>query len=228
MKVQSISSILIVLIAMGCGAVQDIFDPTEAPVIHSLMLSENRVLPRDTILAVVDAENPEKGILQYSWYSADGRFVQPADRDSVRWIAPFDGGTYTIKVTVSNSDKNTAAEKKVYVSSLAEPFVNIKSPGEDHIFILYEAIQVTASAYHDNGIEWVRLLAISPDNDSTAIDTLTSSVDDTYTFIFTSFPELVGKTTLLIEAKADTDADLRGTDTLPIKIEGILPGEIEQ
>ena len=226
MKIQYVAYILIFLLLFSCGAVTEIFDPVEAPIINKLTLSPDTVYPLDTVMAVVDAVNPESGLLKYSWTSTNGagRFVEPSDKDTIYWTAPSNGGDYYLTVNVSNSEKTSSFAKKVHVISLAEPLVDIQKPSTDDYFILYDDIKITTIAIHDNGLEWVRLVVITEQGDSSAIDTLAFNTVGKYYFTFQSFTEMVGTSTIMIEAKANGSTDIRGKDFVKIKIEGILPG----
>ncbi len=223
MKYKRILFVLALLLLSACGAVKEIFDPAEAPVINYLILSSESVFPFDTVMAIVDAENPESGLLQYSWTNTGGRFIEPSDKDTIRWIAPTIGGVYTLSVNVSNSEETTAADKDVHVRSQEEPVVDIQKPRNNDYFILYEEINITCAAAHDEGLDWVRLVIISPQGDSTAFEPISYNTGGKYNFTFENeSPELVGTSTIMIEAKASNNK--RGRDFVKIKIEGILPG----
>jgi hypothetical protein len=221
MKILKAALTVIVLLSVYCcDEVNSLLDPYEAPVITELNRSQTRVAPGDTVLITVVAENPEEGLLYYEWSAPDGgRFVLPADGPSVEWLAPFNGGSFRIRVTVSNEEKSTEKEVSVEVLSAVDPIIEIISPREGTHFIQYGQIDVKAQVYHENGISQVWLLV-----DGVILDSAGTSATDLYSFEFTSGRSHLGPTSVEIAAEA-AQIQVKGSAAVTVFIEGILPGK---
>ncbi len=206
----------------GCNAVSNFIDSVDyqPPVINSLTPAEKNVVSDAHVLIMVDAENPESGQLTYEWEtSGGGRFVQPADRDTVTWIAPHTGGTYQISVTVKNEKKSAKAATKINVQSPSLPVVNILKPADDSYFVQGDSLTVLAHAAHDNGLQTVRFYLagrLAGEQDY--------NPDNSYTFKTLLDSSLSGKVFVTIWAQAFEQPDNTAADSVFINVEGILPG----
>jgi len=140
----------------------------------------------------------------------------------------LEGGSYEITVNVSNENKETEASKDIEVVSSAKPLVDILAPNKDSYFVLGEQIVVEASAYHENGISVIRLVASKNGQDS-LIQQLGGNGSGSYRFEqLRAYDNLVGKTTLIVEAEADNQLQTLGNDAVAINIEGIIVGKNEE
>ena len=204
----------------SCDKVGDIIDNEayDPPVINDLKLTPSVVYPGDTLKAVVTATNPEKGLMTYNWVATGGQFIQPANEDTVYWIAPFQGGNYDITVTVSNEKKDKKATEKVNVISSIKPIVEIQNPEQGAFFVPGEQILVNAVAFHDNGLNFVKLFA-----GDIAVDSTDFNSSNEYQLIYESNFSMIGSVTLKIEAEAFGQKGNTGMDSVIVNIEGILP-----
>ena len=205
---------------------QELFEPDHPPVLSEkgIIVSKDRVLPLDTVLAYIEAENPLNGPLQYEWWAGGGSFILPKDKDSVLWIAPQTGGSYTLHVKVSNTSASVETQRNIFVSSTSLPLVDISIPEEGSYFSLGQTIRVQATAVHDNGIAWVRLSIHTTETDS-VLDTLAYNPNNLYHFAFEPWDALVGEVALRVTAKAANTLNLEGFDHVNIYIEGFISGD---
>lgn len=212
--------VLIILAAIYTGCDSDLFRSKEAPVIESIRTANDiyKVNPGDTVTVIVVAVNPEEGPLSYAWTANGGELILPHDREQVTWVAPgAGGGFYTIEVTVSNTaDKSAAASVTIEVISQATPPVQILSPTEGAFVIQFSEITISASAYHDNGLQRVSLFV----NDSLE-QTLPPYSGNIYNFQYVlNLPG--GDNTFRVEAVAN-NTGITGSDEVTVSVEVILP-----
>lgn len=211
--------IIIILSAFLLGACDKLGNVLyEPPVIESFVLSpDEAVLPGDTIRAIVVATNPEKGILSYKWEAPDGgQFIPPIDRDSVKWIAPLQGGDYGIRIVVKNDDESKQI-KHATVLSLDKPYVKINSPANNDNFIVGDNIEIGVSAYHDNQLSRVLLLV-----QDSIVDSLGWNSSDTYTFLFTPDSSHIGPIEIKVTAEAAGTPGNTNSDYINIFINSVI------
>lgn len=215
--------LIVIIVFSGCKGIDSIFNPYKAPELDEkgVVLSADSVHPMDTVTASIKAVNPEDGPLYYEWSAAgNGRFIEPADKDTVYWIAPLNGGTYTIKVIVSNEKKHSEAYKDIAVIVVTEPLVDILKPNKDTYFIQYELVEVEAYASHNNEVTTVRLFV----NDIKKYE-VDHNDTDIYQFEFETDSTMVGTTTIKVEA--DNTLGKTGADSITINVEEFIPGKNE-
>ena len=87
------------------------------PVVESFTASERTVDTGDTVWLTVEASDPEKGVLQYSYQPTSGRILGAGT--NVNWTAPDKPGGATIKVTVTDEGM---------LSDSAELFLEVIQP----------------------------------------------------------------------------------------------------
>ena len=222
---QKITTIIIssLFFLFACDKVDELLDPYEAPIIENIEESVNNVSAGDTVHIEVIATNPEEGLLYYEWTSNPdgGRFVLPADEAAVDWIAPFKGGTYQIKVKVSNEQKSSEAYVNIVVRSTQKPILEINEPPNGSHHIQYSEIHIESIAYHENFISKVWLFI-----NGTLVDSSDYQSSDRYDFTIIAGPELIGETIIKVVAYSDA-ANLSSEKSVVIFIEGILPGKRE-
>jgi hypothetical protein len=210
-----------ILLLISCKDVENLINPTKAPELdqQGIVFSSDRVAPRDTVIASIRATNPEEGPLEYEWSRTGGSFIEPSDKDSVQWIAPLTGGTYNLKVKVSNSSrKSSETNRNITVISATEPLVDITEPAGNGYFVLYQEISVQARAEHENGIAGVSLFV----NDS-LVGQMSDQAKPLYTRSFKTKPAMVGKTVIKVQAEGNNHKT--GSDHITINIQGIIPGK---
>jgi hypothetical protein len=206
--------------AIYSGCDSDLLSSKQAPVIESIRTANDiyNVNPGDTVTVIVVATNPEEGPLSFSWTASGGDLLLPHDREQVTWVAPgAGGGRYTIEVIVSNTaDKSTTTSVTIEVISQAAPSVQILSPAEGDFVIQFSEIIISASAFHDNGLQRVSLFV----NDSLE-QNLPSHSGNTYNFQY--ILELPGgDNTFRVEALAN-NTGISGSDEVTVSVEVILP-----
>jgi len=214
--------ILFVLLLNGCEGVQDLIID-QRPQLGELQLSANQVMPLDTVRARISATNPIEGSMEYEWSVLPDRgyLLQPADADTAFWVAPLQGGVYQISVRVSNSKRSVnSAPKDVNVLISSDPVVNIRKPLTDAYFVLGQTFTIEARARHDNGLSWVRAFV----NDS-LVGQSDQTANSTYLFQCTAAANMVGAPYIKIRAAAANALAPVGSDSVRIKIGGIIPGK---
>jgi len=214
--------VFFLLFVFSCDSVSDLFNPKNPRISdNGLMVSADRISPLDTVNAWISATNPIAGPMYYHWSVNGGRYLEPANKDTVRWAAPIKGGLYELKVVVSN-DKASAPEAKrqVNVISSEAPVVDIREPPADSYFVLAQQVRVKAHAEHENGISSVSFFVQ---------DSLISKQDGNnsgdYYFTLTLQPAMVGQTTLTVQARSVNQNAPAGSDQVTIKVGGIIPGK---
>jgi hypothetical protein len=185
------------------------------------------VLALDTVTASVSATNPRPGPLSYTWSKTGGNWVNGIfDDDTVKWIAPLSGGNYTLTVVVSNGLSSAQTSRQVNVVSSSAPIVHITEPVNNALSYLGDPIKVKAEAAHENGISLVRLYAITPNDIDSLIQTKGTSIDGKYTFDkLNAYKDLVGYSTLKVEAEAQNQLKTKGSDQISIQVLGIHVGK---
>ena len=215
-------SFLLLLTIIACDAVGNFIDSVDyqAPVINNLEPEFKNVVSGDTIRIVVDAENPESGSLSYTWSAPDsGQFLQPADLDTVYWVAPLSGGTYNISVSVQNEKKSSEASTKINVQSQSRPVVNISRPKEGSYFVQTDSLTVVAHASHDNGLSTIRFYI---DGELKIEKDYTPS--NNYSFKIQIDTGSVGKVYLKVWTSAFGQPTNVGACSIFLYVEGIPPG----
>jgi hypothetical protein len=200
----------------------------QQPVINgNIVLSATSVLALDTVTASVSATNPRPGPLSYTWSKTGGNWVNGIfDDDTVKWIAPLSGGNYTLTVVVSNGLSSAQTSRQVNVVSSSAPIVHITEPVNNALSYLGDPIKVKAEAAHENGISLVRLYAITPNDIDSLIQTKGTSIDGKYTFDkLNAYKDLVGYSTLKVEAEAQNQLKTKGSDQISIQVLGIHVGK---
>ncbi len=190
-----------------------------SPVIDVIQINPNRVNPYDTVFASVVASNPEEGSLSYGWSVSpnNGFFLDPTDGVSVRWIAPTSGGDYVFKVVVSNAFKTTERTGSVKVIEAGDPLVRISSPQHNEYFVQMQEIDITAEAFHNNGIYKVQLFIRD-----VLISEQSGLSSNTYQYSFIPDSSYLGITEIKVNAIANFTFT-KGADSVEVNIEGIIP-----
>ena len=226
LKTILVVAVLPAILMIACEQVGDLINPKKLPELdeQGILLSQDQVMPLDTVQASIKATNPLEGPLQYVWQSDGGTYLPPSDKDTVLWIAPLSGGVYHLWVTVSNTDgESTSPKKQINVISTSNPVVNIVQPTDGSYFVLNQVCNVKVDAAHENGIALVRLFV----NDQ-LIGQKDTAHNGFYEFSFTIDESMVGKTGLRAEAVARNQLQSQGSDLIYIYVGGILPGGNDQ
>jgi hypothetical protein len=105
---------------IGAGCDSDLFKIKVVPVITDLSANQYEVDPGDTIRVVVTVDDDDTA-LQYHWTSTGGQFIPPVNQPAVQWIAPGEGGTYRLTVTVSNADGESDPSSEYINVRMQEP-----------------------------------------------------------------------------------------------------------
>ncbi len=218
--------LLIGLTLFSCSGIDDlIFD--RHPQLSDISLSRNRVAAFDTVSASIIATNPIDGALDYRWIithvetgvgSSNG-IIGTNDTDSIKWIAPIQGGVYEFKVIVENTAKSSEKTKQLEVIVSERPVVDLRKPVAGAYFVVGQTIDAEVRAEHANGLSWVRIylnqtLMAEQDQNSSGI----------YNFEVSADSSMVGTAVLKIEAKSAV-VNEPGSDSIEIEIGGIIPGK---
>ena len=205
----------------------EVLEPQQPVLNGGIVLSDASVIALDTVTASISATNPRTGPLSYTWTKTGGHWVNGiSDRDTIRWIAPLSGGNYTLTVEVSNGSSSVQTSRQINVVSSSAPIVHITSPANNAIFYLGDQINITAEAAHENGISLVRLYAVTPESEDSLIQSKGSSMDGKYTFVLSkAYKDLVGISTLKVEAEAANQLQTKGSDQISIQVLGIHLGK---
>jgi|GEM_PF-2548917 len=104
--------IVLSLLIFGCDSEDD--KENSAPVIQSIVISPNPVLPGETAGLTVtavdpDADDPdiEFDSLRYDWSAQAGEFITSTDQAYVEWRAPTETGRFGFEILVSDGDAVT-------------------------------------------------------------------------------------------------------------------------
>ena len=181
-------------------------------------LSNLKIHVGDSAKFWIKASNPGEGGLSYDWDKSAGVFLSAPDQDTIMWRAPFQGGTDTIEVSVSNNDKTVRRIKPFEVVSLDIPVVNIVYPRENAYLVQYEAIELEAEAFHDNGISHVEFFV----NDS-SLGILDGNTSNLYIKSWLNQAP-AGSAEIKVTAVARSAAT-EGSDKVVVNIEGVIPGK---
>ena len=225
-KIRFISIGFTLLLFWSCSGLDDlIFD--RHPILEPMQVSSTRVAPFDTVFASIKAENPIDGLLEYKWtvkrvgsaLPSNGTIDGPSDQDSVRWIAPIDGGVYELKVKVSNTAKDASDATDIEVLVSEVPFVSIQKPGAGEYFVAGATITIETRAEHANGLSWVKAFI-----NGSLIEQKNQNLSGIYTFNVIADSSMVGQPFIRIEAKSKTVVET-GADSIQVEIGGIIPGK---
>ena len=215
-------SLLLILLYSGCDP--DLFkteDEIEPPSVSDIYSDHPsfQVYVGDTAYFWVVASDPGGEALSYNWNKSAGNFLTPPDADSVLWRAPVQGGTATIQVNVSNSEKTSDRSKDVNVLSLEKPSVNIIIPAVQSYLVQYEQVEIKAEAFHDNGISYAAFFV----NDS-LLGLVDGNQSNQYEFIWER-ADPAGVTEIKVAAYANITGAI-GADSITVQIEGVVLGKM--
>lgn len=203
---------------IACNLAEDLVTEKKAPEVDPIQSDKGfNIDPGDTIIFSVNATNPEEGSLSYEWSKQAGEFLSSNQESSVTWEAPISGGSYWIKVEVSNGDKTTSQTTDINVVSPENPFVRIIAPVNDDYLVQGTTVDIKFEAIHNNGISEVFVLI----NDST-IFSQPGTTQSEYSYSWNIFGPS-GDTEIKIMARSNI-SDKIGADSINVTIEGILPG----
>ena len=167
------------------------------------------------------ATNPQEGALTYEWNVSGGEYVGTRQNEQMTWRAPIEGNTYTIRVTVSNTEESTIRSREVIVPSRQRPFVEITSPHENDYIVQNSTIKVNTFASSENGISLIEFYV----NDSLQAQQSGNS-SNTYSFDW-AVQEEAGPAELKIIAFARV-TNMDGRDSIMVNIEGVIPGKLNE
>jgi len=191
----------------------------EAPEILSIQLDAYEVDPGDTVRISVTLKDMDDPTLDFQWTADGGQFLPPANQAEVYWKAPAVGGGYEIGLVVSNNKKQSEPRSlTVTVRSYAAPYVEITAPADGDVFLQYEALEVSAVANHQNGIESVLLYV----ND--ILQTRQNGGDSENYQLSCELNGPEGLNEIRVEAVARI-TEITGSDAVQVRVEGIVLGK---
>ena len=218
-----ISVILLIPVLLIIACDENLFKPgdeTSDPEVSEIKsdLSDFRIDAGGTARFWVDASDPDGGVLNFLWSSSGGDFLTSRQEDSVSWLAPLQGGDYSVQVKVSNKDKTVTRNRTITVRSLDKPIVAILSPVEGAFLVQYETVTIEADAFHDNGISTVEFFI----NDI-SIDLVDGNHTTSYSHDWV-IESTAGPTEIKVEAKARITSTI-SADSILVSVEGVIPGK---
>ncbi|MDZ7290525.1 MAG: Ig-like domain-containing protein [candidate division KSB1 bacterium] len=154
-----LSIVIALLIALssllGCEELGNLVQPNKAPIIDRVYAVRNQLSPTDTTTVIVEARDPEGGVLSYEWSAEKGTLASTTGR-SVLWTAPAAGGNYQISVKVRDEKKGeTQGSITLTVLAIEKPTVKIIYPTNGAFIPGLGTIIIEVLASHPNGIQRV-------------------------------------------------------------------------
>jgi len=132
------------LLAATCGVVEKLAN--RPPQIKQVNAEQYVAMVGDTILVSVEASDPDKDELTFSWNATGGHFVSNQGAE-VRWIAPKIEGVYDVEVTVRDKNGGEAVEKvSISVMSESRPSVRITQPKDGQYITALGSIEIQVDA----------------------------------------------------------------------------------
>jgi hypothetical protein len=137
---------------MGCSSSEDDTASTH-PVIRSISVTPDTVLPQSPASLEADAYDPDNGpdSLSYTWLASAGAFEARDVPYRVDWrSAPEDSGRYTIRLVVSDGENSVTDSVHVVVSktvSYPDLDARIFSPGQNESVAVGDSIEFRARLF---------------------------------------------------------------------------------
>jgi len=215
--------ILILICSVSCDPNLFKDEEKKAPDVSEIFTSGNSnftVIPGETVKFWVTATDPEGGTLSYSWGVNGGTMQSGTQSDTLVWRAPSVGGaTYKLEVDVTNEFKTTSREEDLTVLAFSAPTVEIISPAENAFVVQYVPIVVSAEVIPNVQISEVQFFI----NDS-LLDSKLAQIQDS-TFYRFNWNVNTPAVQTEIKIKAIRVTNVSGTDSILVKVEGIVPGK---
>ncbi len=132
------------LLTISCGVVEKLAN--RPPQIKQVIADRYVVMVGDTVIVSVQASDPDKDELTFSWNASGGHFVG-SQGEQVRWIAPKIEGVYDVEVTVRDKNGGEAVEKvSISVMSESRPSVRITQPKDGEYITALGSVEVQVDA----------------------------------------------------------------------------------
>lgn len=198
--------------SFGCEELGKLIKTNEPPVVDQVVALRSSLFPADTTTIKVEAHDPERGTLSFTW-SAAGGTLSSTTGSRVHWTAPAVAGDYKISVKVRD-DKNDEAEGSVTLSVIAveQPTVEILQPKQNAFIPGIGVIVIEALASHPNGIERVEF----------RVDGNLLGIDNSPPYQQPWRVEgLSGPTTIIISAYRALTPGAPGVDSVRVSVEGV-------
>ncbi|MBN2001684.1 hypothetical protein JW935_29355 [candidate division KSB1 bacterium] len=146
MKPSHLLIFAVCLVILKCGVVEQLAN--RDPVIRDMTFSADSsyVFVGDTLEISVEASDPDKDELFYTWSATGGYFISKSGATAL-WVAPGEEGRYRIEVAVHDKNEGKAVESlTITVLENREPSVFITYPGNGDVFVGLGHIPVKAQA----------------------------------------------------------------------------------
>jgi hypothetical protein len=213
--------IILSILLIGCfqDPGDDDIDAPEVSIVYSSS-DDLEINQGDTVSFWVDATDPQEEDLTYHWTASGGTIITPANKDSMSWRSPNSGGTYTIRVEVSNSTKTTTRSINIEVLSEEIPYVKIISPLANATLTQFYNENIEVECGHDNGIHEVRFFI----NDSLYEALAGVTTGGTNLYVYSWYIDVpAGTAEIRVEAESANPAAPRvGIDGITVNIGGIV------
>jgi len=127
--------LFMMLVVFGCSKDDDNSTPTgvdnNAPVIQSIYASPEEVSHEGTSSLICVATDAERDTLIYSWTTRFGDIS--SEGAEAEWIAPWESGTYFVKITVNDGVALDVDSVQVVVMQNRTPVITNLTSGSDEI-----------------------------------------------------------------------------------------------
>lgn len=202
------------VILLSCGVVEKLAN--RVPVITKVYAIKTMLSTNDTTTVGVEAEDPDKDVLSFSW-SADGGSFSTSQGKNVVWTAPGTAGRYHLEVTVSDENGGEASDQvEVTVLSLEKPVVEIIHPKDNAYLVGRGEITIKANASHGNGISRVEFYV-----DGELIGTDNRQISRGPYEQKWNLDRLSGEKTIKAVAYRIGSDDIRGEHSITVHVEGV-------
>ncbi len=135
---------IIGLLTSTCGVVEKLAN--RPPQIKQVSAEQYFAMVGDTVTVSVEASDPDKDELTYSWNATGGHFIS-SQGEVVRWIAPKIEGIYDVEVAVRDKNGGESVEKvSISVMSESKPSVRITQPKDGEYITALGSVEVQVDA----------------------------------------------------------------------------------
>jgi hypothetical protein len=201
-------------LCLVCGVVEKLSN--RAPIIKKISSDADSLIVAtgDTVKLTVEATDPDKDELSYSWDATGGYFLSRQGK-TVFWIAPDREGDFDIEVTVRDHNDGVASDKiTLTVISKEQPQIVISYPKNGDYFVATENIDIQVQVTPTRFIDKVEFFV----NDRLVGTDLLSPY--TQSVLLSGY---AGDTEIKATAYRKIPVPVTASDSLTITVEGVIP-----
>ena len=202
----------LLLVLLSCGVLEKLAN--RDPIIDGISVDRYTVFVGDTVVVAVNASDPDKDNLVYSWSSAGGVFIN-AHSESTLWISPKIEDVYDLVVSVKD-ENGGVAESNVTITVLSrnEPRIRITQPKEGEFIVALGTIEISAEASPERFIDRVEFYI---DND------LLGVASNPPFSVLWSLQDLSGRKRIKALAYRAYPNTEQSADSITVSLEGVFP-----